>query len=121
MGVSAVRVGRLCPALGKRKFSFQTREQGEQRSSPCPVQAHGAAPVCPCTRWASVSPSDFWLSPLHYRHIGQPNEALKFLNKARKDSTWGQSATYYMVQICLNPDNEIVGGEAFNNDAAESK
>ncbi|XP_059246499.1 tetratricopeptide repeat protein 21A isoform X4 [Mustela nigripes] len=54
-------------------------------------------------------------------HIGQPNEALKFLNKARKDSSWGQSATYYMVQICLNPDNEIVGGEAFENLVAESK
>ncbi|XP_037703418.1 tetratricopeptide repeat protein 21A isoform X2 [Choloepus didactylus] len=53
-------------------------------------------------------------------HIGQPNEALKFLNKSRKDSTWGQSATYHMVQICLNPDNEIVGGEAFENLVAES-
>ncbi|KAL2804032.1 tetratricopeptide repeat protein 21A isoform 2 [Daubentonia madagascariensis] len=53
-------------------------------------------------------------------HIGQPNEALKFLNKARKDSTWGQNATYYMVQICLNPDNEIVGGGAFENLVAES-
>ncbi|XP_034518101.1 tetratricopeptide repeat protein 21A isoform X2 [Ailuropoda melanoleuca] len=54
-------------------------------------------------------------------HIGQPNEALKFLNKARKDSTWGQSATYYMVQICLNPDNEIVGGQVFENLVADSK
>uniref|UniRef100_A0A452S1R0 Tetratricopeptide repeat domain 21A n=1 Tax=Ursus americanus TaxID=9643 RepID=A0A452S1R0_URSAM len=47
--------------------------------------------------------------------------SLGFLNKARKDSTWGQSATYYMVQICLNPDNEIVGGEVFENLVAESK
>lgn len=53
--------------------------------------------------------------------MGQPNEALKFLNKARKDSTWGQHATYYMVQICLNPDSEIVGGEAFENLMSESK
>ncbi|KAL0593486.1 Tetratricopeptide repeat protein 21A [Plecturocebus cupreus] len=52
-------------------------------------------------------------------HRGQPNEALKFLNKARKDSTWGQSAIYHMVQICLNPDNEVVGGEAFENQEAE--
>ncbi|XP_030186210.1 tetratricopeptide repeat protein 21A isoform X3 [Lynx canadensis] len=52
--------------------------------------------------------------------IGQPNKALKFLNKARKDSTWGQSATYYMVQICLNPDNEVVGGEVFKNLVADS-
>lgn len=54
-------------------------------------------------------------------HIGQPNEALKFLNKARKDTAWGQSATYHMVQICLNPDNKIVGGEAFENLVTESK
>uniref|UniRef100_A0A673TMP0 Tetratricopeptide repeat domain 21A n=1 Tax=Suricata suricatta TaxID=37032 RepID=A0A673TMP0_SURSU len=53
-------------------------------------------------------------------HVGQPNEALRFLNKARKDSTWGLRATYYMVQICLNPDNEVVGGEVFQNLAAES-
>ncbi|OBS75116.1 hypothetical protein A6R68_14362 [Neotoma lepida] len=52
-------------------------------------------------------------------HIGQPNEALRFLNKARKDSTWGQIATCYMVQICLNPDNEIVGG-AFESLVADS-
>lgn len=64
-------------------------------------------------RPGSVSPSEFGVSLLHCRHIGQSTEALKFLNKARKDSTWGQSATCYMVQICLNPDNEIVGGEAF--------
>ncbi|XP_036777583.2 tetratricopeptide repeat protein 21A isoform X4 [Manis pentadactyla] len=53
-------------------------------------------------------------------HIGQPNEAVKFLNKARKDSIWGQSATYYMVQIFLNPDNEIVGGKAHENLIPES-
>ncbi|XP_006890641.1 PREDICTED: tetratricopeptide repeat protein 21A isoform X2 [Elephantulus edwardii] len=57
---------------------------------------------------------------IYFWHTGQPNEALKFLNKARKDSTWGQRATYYMVQICLNPDNEIMGGEAFENLVPES-
>lgn len=55
------------------------------------------------------------------RYLGQPNEALKFLNKARKDSTWGQSAISYMIQICLNPDNEITGGESFQNLSVESK
>ncbi|XP_074140493.1 tetratricopeptide repeat protein 21A isoform X6 [Sminthopsis crassicaudata] len=53
-------------------------------------------------------------------HVGQPNEALKYLNKARKDSDWGQSATYNMVQICLNPDNEIMGGEALETLAMEN-
>lgn len=46
---------------------------------------------------------------------------MKFLNKARKDITWGQKANYYMVHICLNPDNELVGGEAFENQLTKSK
>ncbi|XP_040595708.1 tetratricopeptide repeat protein 21A isoform X2 [Mesocricetus auratus] len=57
---------------------------------------------------------------IYFWHIGQPNEALRFLNKARKDSTWGQIATCYMVQICLNPDDEIVGGEAFESLVTDS-
>nr|KAF6476728.1 tetratricopeptide repeat domain 21A [Rousettus aegyptiacus] len=68
-----------------------------------------------------LEPGFNYCTGIYRWHIGQPNEALKFLNKARKDSTWGQSATYYMVQICLNPDNEIVGGEALENLVAESK
>ncbi|XP_006161408.1 tetratricopeptide repeat protein 21A [Tupaia chinensis] len=56
---------------------------------------------------------------LYCWHTGQPNEALTFLNKARKDSTWGQSATSHMVQICLNPDNEVLGGGAFESLVAE--
>ncbi|XP_069814949.1 tetratricopeptide repeat protein 21A isoform X2 [Dendropsophus ebraccatus] len=52
---------------------------------------------------------------LHCWYIGQPNEALKFFNKARKDNDWGQKAITNMIQICLNPDNEIVGGEVFDN------
>lgn len=95
------------------------------------MKSSDPAPVCtdsrsdPCKSLPSLALSFcLWflgISLLCCRHIGQPNEALKFLNKARKDSSWGQSATYYMVQICLNPDNEIVGGEAFENLVAESK
>lgn len=79
------------------------------------------APVCPCTPRPRFPSLILGVSLFLYRHIGQPNEALKFLNKARKDSMWGQRATYYMVQICLNPDSEIVGGEALENLVAESK
>nr|KAF6335956.1 tetratricopeptide repeat domain 21A [Pipistrellus kuhlii] len=62
-----------------------------------------------------LEPGFNYCTGIYHWHIGQPTEALKLLNKARKDSTWGQSATCHMVQICLNPDNEIVGGEAFHN------
>lgn len=95
-----------------------------------PRETSGPAPA-PCRPpWALCIPAlpeprfphlTCGISLVHYRHVGQPNEALKFLNKARKDSTWGPSATYYMVQICLNPDNEVVGGEAFENPVTESK
>lgn len=81
------------------------------------MQTHRGAPALPGL-FLHLSSG---VSLRHCRYIGQPNEALKFLNKARKDSTWGPSATYYMVQICLNPDNEIVGGEAFHNQGAESR
>ena len=50
-----------------------------------------------------------------YRYIGEPNDALRHFNKARKDSDWGQNAVYNMIEICLNPDNETVGGEVFEN------
>ncbi|XP_051872097.1 tetratricopeptide repeat protein 21B-like [Pristis pectinata] len=50
---------------------------------------------------------------LYFWYTGQPNAALKHFNKARKDSDWGQSAIYNMIQICLNPNSEIVGGSVF--------
>ncbi|KAM6161377.1 tetratricopeptide repeat protein 21A [Erethizon dorsatum] len=70
---------------------------------------------------APMEPGFNYCRGIYCWHIGQPNQALKFLNKARKDVTWGQKANYYMVHICLNPDNEIVGGEAFEDQLAKSK
>ncbi|XP_055505957.1 tetratricopeptide repeat protein 21B-like [Leucoraja erinacea] len=50
---------------------------------------------------------------LYFWYTGQPNAALRHFNKARKDSDWGQNAVYNMIQICLNPDSEIIGGNVF--------
>lgn len=49
------------------------------------------------------------------RYLGNPNSALKYFNKARKDQEWGQKAIYNMIEICLNPDNETIGGETFES------
>ncbi|KAF3843060.1 hypothetical protein F7725_001909 [Dissostichus mawsoni] len=46
---------------------------------------------------------------------GEPNEALWHFNKARKDNDWGQNAVYNMIEIYLNPDNDTMGGEVFQN------
>ena len=43
------------------------------------------------------------------------NTALKFLNKSRKDAEWGYRASCDMIEMCLNPDNDTVGGEVFES------
>ncbi|XP_044149245.1 tetratricopeptide repeat protein 21A [Bufo gargarizans] len=63
----------------------------------------------------TLEPGYNFCKGLYCWHIGQPNEALKFFNKARKDNDWGERAITNMIQICLNPDNEIVGGEVFDS------
>jgi len=53
---------------------------------------------------------------LYLWYAGRPNEALKSFNKARKDSDYGNRTTYNMVEICLNPDNETIGGELYETE-----
>ncbi|XP_059173967.1 tetratricopeptide repeat protein 21B-like [Physella acuta] len=57
---------------------------------------------------------------LYEWYSGNTTEALKHFNKARKDSDWGNNAIYNMIEICLNPDNETVGGEVFDSVDGES-
>ncbi|CAB3403169.1 unnamed protein product [Caenorhabditis bovis] len=45
---------------------------------------------------------------------GDPNGSLQAFNRARRDPEWGEKATYNMIEICLNPDNEIIGGEVMD-------
>lgn len=52
---------------------------------------------------------------LYEWYAGNPNEALKLFNKARRDNDWGQRAIYSMIEICLNPDNQMIGGEVFES------
>ncbi|XP_062519917.1 tetratricopeptide repeat protein 21B-like isoform X2 [Corticium candelabrum] len=47
--------------------------------------------------------------------MNKPTVALKLFNLARKDSQWGELATINMIEICFNPDNETIGGEAFES------
>lgn len=40
-------------------------------------------------------------------YTGNPNAALRFFNNARRDAEWGPQAVYNIVEICLNPDNDL--------------
>ncbi|XP_053554367.1 tetratricopeptide repeat protein 21B [Bombina bombina] len=64
---------------------------------------------------AKLEPGFHYCKGLYLWNSGEPNDALRHFNKARKDSDWGQNAVYNMIEICLNPDNETVGGEVFDN------
>ncbi|KAK3569226.1 hypothetical protein QTP86_026513 [Hemibagrus guttatus] len=64
---------------------------------------------------AKFEPGYNYCRGLYLWYTGEPNEGLRHFNKARKDNDWGQNAVYNMIEICLNPDNETMGGEVFEN------
>ncbi|KFD52697.1 hypothetical protein M513_06353 [Trichuris suis] len=47
---------------------------------------------------------------------GNSSGALSFFSKARKDAQWGEQATYNMIEILLNPDNKVIGSDAWEKD-----
>lgn len=53
---------------------------------------------------------------LYEWYTGNPTAALKLFNKARKDSDWGNLSIFSMIEICLNPDNDTLGGEVFEDE-----
>ncbi|KAK8788407.1 hypothetical protein V5799_021812 [Amblyomma americanum] len=57
----------------------------------------------------------FYCKGLHEWYTGNPAGAMKSFNKARYDTDWGLISTYHMIEICINPDNETLGGETFDN------
>jgi tetratricopeptide repeat protein 21B len=45
---------------------------------------------------------------LYNRYTGNPQQALKELNVARFDNLYGVPATKQMIEIYLNPANEMI-------------
>ncbi|KAG7464116.1 hypothetical protein MATL_G00183890 [Megalops atlanticus] len=64
---------------------------------------------------AKFDPGFNYCKGLYLWYTGEPNDGLRHFNKARKDNDWGQNAVYNMIEICLNPDNDTIGGEVFEN------
>ncbi|XP_033624164.1 tetratricopeptide repeat protein 21B-like isoform X1 [Asterias rubens] len=62
---------------------------------------------------AIMDPGFNYCKGLYEWYIGNPNVALKHFNMARKDSDWGRLAVRNMIDICINPDNDTLGGETF--------
>jgi len=64
---------------------------------------------------SSLEPGLNFCKGLFEWYSGNPNNALKLFNKARRDNEWGQRSIYNMIEICLNPDNQMLGGEVFES------
>ena len=62
---------------------------------------------------ASLEPGLNFCKGMYEWYAGNANDALKLFNKARKDQEWGQRAIYNMIEICINPDNQMLGGDVF--------
>ncbi|KAM4605930.1 tetratricopeptide repeat protein 21B-like [Polymixia lowei] len=66
-----------------------------------------------CNHGATTDPGYHYCKGLYCWHVCDVNAALFHLNKARRDTEWGERALELMIRICLNPDNETVGGEVY--------
>ena len=64
---------------------------------------------------AGLEPGLNFCKGMYEWYSGNPNNALKLFNKARRDNEWGQRSIYNMIEICLNPDNQTLGGEVFES------
>lgn len=63
-------------------------------------------------------PGFSYATGLYEWYSGNLNSALKNFNNARQDPDWGRQAICNMIEICLNPDDEMFG-EQFNDDDLE--
>ncbi|CAJ0941880.1 unnamed protein product, partial [Mesorhabditis belari] len=63
---------------------------------------------------ATVDAGYNYCKGLHEWYSGEPNASLQAFNRARRDLEWGERAIYNMIEICLNPENEVLGGEVLD-------
>lgn len=58
----------------------------------------------------------FFAKGLYEWYTGNLNAALRYFNNARQDSQWGRKAIVNMIEICLNPDDEMLGEQFVDDD-----
>lgn len=69
---------------------------------------------------AAMDPGLSYCKGLYEWYIGNTGVAVNHFNMARKDSDWGDRARENMITICINPDNDTVGGETFETGNIDS-
>ncbi|XP_039250500.2 tetratricopeptide repeat protein 21B-like [Styela clava] len=92
---------------------FLGLEEGEDTNSKKDTSTEGTK----MNKKASTSndPGYHYCKGLYEWYSGKTKEALRSFNIARRDSDWGEQAVTNMVRICLNPDQDTLGGEVLEN------
>lgn len=64
-------------------------------------------------------PGFCYATGLYEWYSGNLNTALRNFNNARQDPEWGKPAIYNMIEICLNPDDEMLNEQLMDGDDTE--
>ncbi|KAI8811768.1 hypothetical protein BJ742DRAFT_866792 [Cladochytrium replicatum] len=64
---------------------------------------------------AKMHPGYHFCRGTFFRYKNKINDALKEFNICRHDSDWGELALNHMIEIFLNPANDVIGGEALTS------
>ena len=56
----------------------------------------------------SIDPGLCYAKGMHYRYIGEIDKALQEFNRARTDGKYGKNALIAMIELYLNPDDDIL-------------
>ncbi|KAL2917694.1 hypothetical protein HK105_202567 [Polyrhizophydium stewartii] len=70
---------------------------------------------------ATMIPGFHFCRGLYLRHMNNINESLKEFVFCRRDAQWGERALHNLIDLFLNPDNNILGGEALDSAAEGNK
>ncbi|KAF5300446.1 hypothetical protein FQA39_LY02245 [Lamprigera yunnana] len=68
---------------------------------------------------SAKNPGYCYATALYQWYSGNLNAALRNFNNARLDNEWGKKAICHMIEICLNPEDEILGEQFFDVDDTE--
>ena len=60
-----------------------------------------------------ADPKFLYCRGLHEWYTGRSNSAMRSFHQVRGDDAFGLMASYHMVEICSNPDGEVLGSEIF--------
>ncbi|KAG5681783.1 hypothetical protein PVAND_011191 [Polypedilum vanderplanki] len=52
---------------------------------------------------------------LYEWYTANANGSLRYFNNCRRDSEWGKQAVFNMIEICLNPDNDLPSDAEIND------